>query len=586
MVGSGAAPASFLAALRGEDDAHYARAFGSAKQGVTQPRACRALCALLGGHFSLAALYDLFILYASYRYSDAASPPAWLSSDGLVLNPLVGPSARTLTVFGAACDAFVVLKGETWRLLTAMTLSTSVPQLFLHLWAIRSVVPAFERRRGSSPVLGVYLVAALIGGIWTSVMGSGNLTGLSAAGVAGLLSVSLVEMGLSTSGEHRQDRLGLQQETIFCAASPRGALPRSGLTYLMLALELLPSFSPYSTVSSFAGGVVAGGGCGLFLFAYLLGGGLEGEGKLCPLPCWRRWGRRGKSLDAGESNGRYESIGTPRSATRSDHFRDELFTDAGGPDFGGVESELMYGDPPPPPPPPIDDTPPGVTPRNRRSILPDADEGETPVGEVAIHISTSSRAARREERASVSTPSCITQRGERTSDGGGTLPVTLTRLFGLLTLLSAASVPPSLLAAGIIPSPDTSALAEGAWGCRLMRRLLTSTVDGAADSSSSTMSSWMCSEACVPLSLIGEAKRSSTYHLAMQIGQCQALGYHCGPYSSYDIGMGHNGGYTVEVDLYGQTDEDGMCPSSSGAENSNGGYAQHQYAVDGGNRQQ
>ncbi|KAL7531807.1 hypothetical protein ACHAWF_003925 [Thalassiosira exigua] len=161
-------------------------------------------------HLGLCALHDLFLRYLSYRNptddEDVAYvswngegkylPPYWISFDGRVLNPLVGPGARTLAAFGALVPG-LVLKGQSWRVVTAAFQTSSLVELGLHVWSLKAAVGGslvgLEWKRGTFVAAGVYSIASLVGSSWSIAAEPGRLVVSSRTGVAGVLAASIVE---------------------------------------------------------------------------------------------------------------------------------------------------------------------------------------------------------------------------------------------------------------------------------------------------------------------------------------------------------------------------------------------------------
>ena len=143
-------------------------------------------------HMTLCGMHDLFLRYIAYRnpISDEEEveinwngegeyiPPYWLSFDGRVFNPLIGPGARTLTAFGALVPGLVLSNGQGWRVMTALFEESSLVQMMLHIWALKTIIggqmTGLEWRRGTLLVSCIYLISALIGSAWVIAVDSGH----------------------------------------------------------------------------------------------------------------------------------------------------------------------------------------------------------------------------------------------------------------------------------------------------------------------------------------------------------------------------------------------------------------------------
>lgn len=136
--------------------------------------------AISGFWLSMMGLHDLYLGYIAMRRGvDPLYPVGWLS----LSFPFLGPSARTLSRFGAFIPAKLILSREVWRFVSALFLSTSVVEFMVVLWAW-----SFLRRAGIAPsILGIYLLAALTGEIWMVAFNPHGISGAVPFGTCGVL---------------------------------------------------------------------------------------------------------------------------------------------------------------------------------------------------------------------------------------------------------------------------------------------------------------------------------------------------------------------------------------------------------------
>ena len=516
------------------------------------------LSILCSFHFGIMALHDIIKLYMSWS-TDVDGDAMWLSSAGLVANPLVGPPASTLTTFGATSGVRLLLSSEMWRVLTSLTLSTSIAQLALHLTVLRfgtlsGYLPSMERRWSSKATMALYVICCLCGAATSTALDyPADVTGLVGAGLLGILSASLAEGWLSAVKEMRSDRLGAD---FTGEGGCRNGTTRSGIAKILLrpgkahlhiGLEFLIGCFAHTSLWSLAGGLLSGLGCGLFHFSYLLD----------------------------------TSVVRPTSQTY-------------GPSFSTPSKKRpMFGTPPHSPS--SHETPP-----MRRSMIgsPDRDErGYAYSPSMAGDASSPYRSPDRNTSHFVASP----PNGERSSNarsGVGT-----TRFIGFMIALLVGFIPGTLVATGAVGEAwggtlDSNLLTESFYGCRSMRKLFEAELASGyvtdyvsnnegeeEDNDDESENLWVCSQTCVPIALNIRARLSTTHDgMGMKVGRCKEVGYRCKVGSgTYLVESGRwwvprplrisNTVYELPVTVYRTTDGDGTCD----AEDEEGGV----YAEDG-----
>ena len=470
-------------------------------------------------------VFDLYYLYFNWS-TETDGPAPWLSSDGFLANPLVGPRASTLTYFGALSGIRLLYSSEMWRVLTSLSLSTSLLQLALHLTVLqfgtfKGYVAGLERRWSSKATFALYLICCFCGAASSAALDyPANLTGLVSAGLCGLLSASLAEGWLSSVREMRADRLdGPDNGHGHSARSSLAKiLLRPGKAHLYIGLELATAIFPYSSLWAVTGGLLSGLACGMFHFSYL--------------------------LDNRDMRPKYQAYG-PAFSTPS-------------------KKSNMFGTPPHSPSP--SDTPP-----MRRSMMATADQDENGFGDA----SSPYRSPARNSSHFASTPPH--NDAVPSKSGVGTV-----RLVGFLLALLVGVVPGALVATGAVREAwgstlDDNLLLESSCGCRDMKRLFQAAVMSDSqygdsdnmDEAEESEDLWVCSQSCVPITLISRAGRSLDRNgLKLTGGRCRSNGYLC------QVGTGsqelHSGRwwipsvfwdpvYKLRMDMYAMPGEDETC---------------------------
>mmetsp|Transcript_25522 Transcript_25522/g.61370 ORF Transcript_25522/g.61370 Transcript_25522/m.61370 type:complete len:936 (-) Transcript_25522:310-3117(-) len=493
-------------------------------------------------HMVLSGLHDLFLQYLAYRNPEDEGeasvswngegqyvPAYWTSFEGRVLNPFVGPGARTLTAFGALVPGLVLSKGHGWRIATSMFETSSFVQLILHIWALKTAVggstTGLEWKRGTFAVALLYVISALIGLGWSMALEPGRLVTASGMGVSGVLAASIVEracfppplkdedneadIGSTQNGNgsgsngvtSSSDEQFSFQPPNFHKKKRRTPLIRC-TPALILLLELLSSWwAAYASLPGTAIAAMAGTACALLLFA---GNPLHGN------------------IDI------------------------------------NAHQDLLFNDTPPPPPPPrfagadiwrgddddSADTSIGSdkqrfnTPLMRRSIMADEDDEEEPLG---------MRSTLRKRNVNGHSPKTHARKG-------GTVYIKnkkpfsasriIARVIGVLLAVLLTLIPASLIATGEDPSSELTRATV--LGCKPMRILYRE------DESSDFFE---CAGGCIPLSRERIARRKE----GMKAGRCDTIGYRCWQQS----GTMTLKSYDANVGIYVLPSGDGSCSSSA-----------------------
>lgn len=481
----------------------------------------RTLSAVLCLHLGLCGLHDLFLIYVSYRTDDGDGtevqvswngegpyvPAHWLSSDGLVANPFVGPGARTLTAFGAHVPG-LVLGGQWWRLLTSLLGSSSLYDLVLQILALWGAVPGLERSRGTPTVLSLYVLCGAVGAVWSTVLDPGRLAATSGMGVAGLLAASIVEQRCRPpAAKDEDDGGGIGAASGSAGGAANGVASSSDEQF---------SFQPAAPKKKRRRPSLNEGSPALLLIAY------ASQLAVC------------LSALVGCALGLILFVGNPPPLPPAPPGRDLVLEEE------GAEA------PPPPPPRWADDDDSDSdgprafdTPLMRRSILTDDDDDE-PLG-----TRSTLRKRRGETRDSAQARSPPPSPASRERRGGRpgrpfSASRAVARLVGTLLVVLLTLIPLSLVATGDGPSSSTTNAAV--LGCTPMR-ILYAPDDGGG--------SVECAGSCVPLSLARAARGQE----GMRPGRCDEVGYRCWQES----GTLTLRGYDAGVGIYVYPSADGSC---------------------------
>mmetsp|Transcript_35837 Transcript_35837/g.64532 ORF Transcript_35837/g.64532 Transcript_35837/m.64532 type:complete len:926 (+) Transcript_35837:122-2899(+) len=501
------------------------------------------LIGVLCFHMALCGLHDMFLRYLSYRNPDEEGeaevswngegqyiPAYWMTFDGRVLNPFVGPGARTLTAFGALVPGLLLSKGQGWRIGTSLLQTSSFLQLILHIWALKTSVGGsmrgLEWKRGTFVVVSLYLISALIGSAWSISVEPGRLITASGMGIAGLLAAASVEGAcFPLASKDDEDEAGISahhnghgggSNAVSSSSNEQFSFQppnvpkkkrrnplKNGSPTLLLLLEIVTSYwAAYSSLVGTVTAAMAGAACALLLF-----------------------------------------VGSPPPGSYDGNAnRDLLFTE----------------DPPPPPPPPkfaggdiwrddddSADTSIGSgrqvfnTPLMRRSILGDEDEEEAPLG------SRASLRKRNVNGSSAKTPGIKSRMISINNKQPFSASRVIARVIGMLLALLLTLIPASLIATG--EGPSTEATRASVLGCRPMRILYKQDNDS---------DRFECAGGCIPLSRERIARKNE----GMRVGRCDTIGYRCWQQS----GTMTLRNYEVNVGIYVVQSADGSCSDGAG----------------------
>ena len=474
--------------------------------------------------FALCGLHDLFLRYIAYRNPQDTDdevqvswngegqyiPAYYLSFDGRVMNPLIGPGARTLTAFGACVPGLVLSKGQGWRVFTPLFESSSFVQLMLHIWTLKTAIggdsfgsQGLEWKRGTFTVISLYLISALIGIAWSMAIEPGRLITASCMGISGLLVASIIERACfplaskdedndvaGISGKHQNGydnvpnsngggAVASSSNEQFTFQPPNAQKKKrfhkpslnSSSPSLLLILELV--FSWWGAYTSLPGTVLSammGGACALLLFV-----GSPPPGSMDSIT-------NQEDLLFNE-----EETPPPPPPLRYVNDDDSLDTTSIGSDKHAYKTPLM-----------------------RRSILGEEDDEEEPL---------SMRATLRKRNvngsSSFKTPGGFKGRMVSINNNNKqsfSASHVISRLVGILICLLLTLIPASLIATGTSPSSELTR--ASVLGCKPMRILYKE------DDNSNVFE---CAGGCIPLSREGTARRKE----GMKSGRCDTVGYQC-----------------------------------------------------------
>jgi hypothetical protein len=489
-------------------------------------------------HMALCGSHDLFLRYIAYRNSldDEAevswngegeyTPAFWLSFEGRVFNPFVGPGARTLTAFGALVPGLVLTKGQVWRVGTSSFQESSVVQILLHVWALKSAIcgpmTGLEWRRGTLVVSCIYLISGFIGSAWSIAVEPGRLITASGMGIAGLLAAATFERTCFpvASKDDKADVMihpdgndgGIN--VVSSSSNEQFELPRpnsrkkkhldrsnNGSPAFLLLLELaLSRWAAYSSLMGTATAAMSGLACALLLF-----------------------------------------VGNPPPGN-----------------FGrSAPHDLFFDETVPPPPPPLrfaggvnwrdDDSADTsveagkevfTTPLMRKSIMADEEDDEEPSG------MKSSLRKRNFNGSSNKQPVVKGRMISPESNDSFSASRVISRVIGVLLSLLLTLIPASLIATG--EGPTSEVTRASVLGCIPMRIIYK------ADDNSDIFE---CAGGCIPSSRERVARNEK-----MRPGRCDTLGYQCLQQS----GTMTFRDYSTNVGIYVTPSADGSCGHAAG----------------------
>ena len=492
----------------------------SSQHSRRKPVFAMVLTGVLCFHMILCAFHDLFVRYVSYRNEDEVgvswdgegtySPPYWLSFEGRVLNPFIGPGSRTLTAFGGLVPGPVLSKGQWWRVILAFVESSSTMEMLLHCYVLKFVVGGslmgLESKRGTFTVLLFYVVAAIVGSIWSMAVDQERLVTSSHLGITGLLAAIIVEQYWFPSATKNEDEtshsrshndLGGSHNVISSTSNEQFSfqpiqtkkernMPINPI--FLLAMEIILSWwAPYQ---SLAGSITAAVmGLALSLVAFV-----------------------GKSSDtSGLNNHDLMFRETPPPPTSSVPWRD---------DDESADSSFCSG------------RQPFNTPLMRKSILHDEDDDE--------QHGPKSLLRKRKSIGSETKNTPARYISVHSNKHNHTSIPAIWRVVGILLTIVFTLIPAALLAASGGPSYETTR--SSILGCKPMRIVYRIEDDN---------DTFQCAGGCVPLSRTKVAKKKES----MRDGRCDAIGFRC--IDSFGAMILRQ--YELDVGLYVVPQSDGSC---------------------------
>ena len=177
--------------LRWAQDAAWRREHGRRYVSWSDYESQRVSPGLIRPYFTYAITFicTAMMVYAFYLND-------WQIED-LKINPLLGPSPKTLLKIGALQTSLVVDEGEWWRLLCPIVLHAGLIHLFLNMIVIYPVGRAIERNHGTSVALLLFALPALGGNILSAVMQPGFVLVGASGGIFGLIGVCVADIALN-----------------------------------------------------------------------------------------------------------------------------------------------------------------------------------------------------------------------------------------------------------------------------------------------------------------------------------------------------------------------------------------------------
>lgn len=110
------------------------------------------------------------------------------------VNPMIGPSADTLTLMGAKDSLLIVQEGEVWRLLSAMVLHAGFIHFVLNMAALYFVGSAIEISHGFICCMIMFVVPAVGGSIFSAIFLPTMISVGASGGIFGLIGACLADI--------------------------------------------------------------------------------------------------------------------------------------------------------------------------------------------------------------------------------------------------------------------------------------------------------------------------------------------------------------------------------------------------------
>mmetsp|Transcript_8103 Transcript_8103/g.12097 ORF Transcript_8103/g.12097 Transcript_8103/m.12097 type:complete len:673 (+) Transcript_8103:218-2236(+) len=540
-------------------------------------------------HFTLMALYNTFLHYQAQRlhavtngslYGEGYTPPYWFSYAGRIYNPMVGPNAPTLILFGALHP--VLALDEWWRMITALFCCTSVVDLCVTLFLLR-VMQEEEFMMGSWNLFFCFGICSFMGALsnimdmsWSAAedtaaaaafdangyegdyvyaLDSASVTGLGGAGIVGVMCAVLTKQfyinrsmdmnmdldgakGNAGKGSSVNAHVRVRVRSLSCL-SWRGW----GYPQLAIALQILGGlFLPFKALPSIIGGILMGFACGLFIV-----------------------GPKMNSHDWNITNYDADSQSSSVASDLEEAFSPRINTP---PRFGYDDS---------PNPPPSSSSKGGLdTPIMRRSILTSPEEDDefdmmqslNAPGGLKQRNNKSKSNFSYEDR-SLDSHSANEHQSYQYGNRATSSYCTEARLRFIGLMCGLLMITFSVLYIGIfLDLPSEQAITDSLYGCHTMHSLYVLQQDEGNEMDDGAMNANMigetiCGEVCIPTSIFGQVMSgvsSSNGGATLQSGMCNQEGYGCQYMSNaFDAGF-----LAIEEELYTQ----GECSESATNDNS------------------
>jgi len=538
------------------------------------------LCAMLI-HFVLMVGYGAFLQYRAYRlnnnknannndstYSNNMTLHFWISKEGRVYNPAIGPNSPTLHLFGVFNPARVLVQGEYWRFFSCIFMNTSLVQLGLNASIIGGLFLFYgdyggnmivSNRRGMVSYF-VFCLSAFAGGLFCILMACWNqgdyvdggadvssvveITGLASAGLTGVLTfitISILHRAAVGRGENfNYNGFYTMNKGRTYHYNYRLWITR-GYPLLGLIFEMANgAFLPFTSFGSIIGGALMGASLGLVHLTSVAGNYYNDD--------WQ---------DKEEITSTFYHLKTafeptintpPRSSRR---FRKEL---------------RNYEDRLPPPPPPSSSSKGADTPIMRRSIITspeDDDEDEFGLMQ-QLHFGSGMKNRRlnsshfvnyRDASSPMSTPNKMKSLLHFDDDDVGGVG-TFFKFFGVCIGLLLLAVPTFLVGVTLEP-PSRQAMMDSFYGCKTLSEMYQYTATDEIDDALmiSQNGNTVCGEVCIPVRLLYQFRNDFSLS-EMNGDSCVHQDYGC-LISNNSIDL--DGNFEVLREIYGPVTSNGVC---------------------------
>lgn len=119
------------------------------------------------------------------------------SVESLSTNPLIGPSAQTLSELGARDTAKIVEEGQWWRLFTPLVLHAGIIHYFVNMAALFFIGGAVEQSHGMFSAFLIFLISGVGGNILSGIFLPQYISVGASGGIFGLIGACLADIMLN-----------------------------------------------------------------------------------------------------------------------------------------------------------------------------------------------------------------------------------------------------------------------------------------------------------------------------------------------------------------------------------------------------